>query len=462
MNAERLAGMTGTLILLLLGFAGTAQAALPAEINGSELPSLAPLVEKTSPAVVNIRTKATVSAPSNPLMNDPFFRRFFGVPEGSQPQQREVSSAGSGVIVDADKGYILTNHHVIESADEIEVYLEDNRTFAAKVIGSDPGTDVAVIQVEDPKNLIEMNLSNSDDVRVGDFVLAIGNPFGLQHTVTSGIVSALGRRGINRDGYEDFIQTDASINPGNSGGALVNLRGELVGINSAIYSQSGGNIGIGFAIPANIAASIMDQLLEFGEVKRGLLGVSISDLSEETAEAFGIESKNYQGALVQEVFPDSPAETAGVEPGDVIVKVDGEAISGAGDLRTTIGLKRSGEQVRLELIRGGKTVRRNATLEALENGPDAVAEDINPRLAGATFGNYDGKSQPYDGKGVIVQSVATGSPAEAVGLQANDIIVQLNNQSVETVGELQKLAQDASVLGLKIIRGQRVLLRVIR
>jgi serine protease Do/serine protease DegQ len=462
MNFLRLAGFTGALILALSSATGTALAALPAEINGSELPSLAPLVEKASPAVVNIRTQATVSAPSNPLMDDPFFRRFFGVPEGQQPRQREVSSAGSGVIVDAAKGYILTNHHVIESADKIEVFLQDNRSFEAKVIGSDPGTDIAVIQVMDPKNLIQMQLSNSDDVRVGDFVLAIGNPFGLQHTVTSGIVSALGRRGINRDGYEDFIQTDASINPGNSGGALVNLRGELVGINSAIYSQSGGNIGIGFAIPANIAASIMEQIVEFGEVKRGLLGVSISDLSEETAEAFGIKSDDYQGALVQEVFPDSPAERAGVEPGDVIVRVDGEDISGAGDLRTTIGLKRSGEQVRLDLVRGGKTIKRTATLEALESAEETVAEDINPRLAGAAFANYDGKSQPYNGAGVIVQSVAAGSPAEAVGLQANDIIIQLNNQPVESVGDLKNLAKDASVLGLKIIRGQRVLLRVIR
>ena len=462
MNSFRFAGIAGTLILTLGSLHGVSQAAMPAAINGSEMPSLAPLVEKTSPAVVNIRTQAKVSAPSNPLMEDPFFRRFFGVPEGQQPRQRDVSSAGSGVIVDASKGYILTNHHVVDGADEIEVFLEDNRTFNATIIGSDPGTDIAVIQVADPKNLIEMGLSNSDDVRVGDFVLAIGNPFGLQHTVTSGIVSALGRRGINRDGYEDFIQTDASINPGNSGGALVNLKGELVGINSAIYSQSGGNIGIGFAIPSNIAASIMEQILEFGEVKRGLLGVSISDLSEETAEAFGINVENNQGALVQEVFPDSPAEAAGVEPGDVIVKVDGEDISGAGDLRTTIGLKRSGEQVKLELKRGGKTIKSTATLEALENAPEAVAEDINPRLAGASFANYDGKSQPYNGEGVIVTAVLAGSPAEAVGLQANDIIIQLNNKPVESVGDLKSLAEDASVLGLKIIRGQRVLLRVIR
>lgn len=462
MIRAKLTGLASLLLAVLIVAPAPARAALPAEINGTEVPSLAPLVEKTSPAVVNIRTKATVSAPTNPLMDDPFFRRFFGVPEGQQQRQREVSSAGSGVIVDAAQGYILTNHHVIESADEIEVFLEDNRTFKASVIGSDPGTDIAVIQVEDPQNLTQMDLSNSDDVRVGDFVVAIGNPFGLQHTVTSGIVSALGRRGINRDGYEDFIQTDASINPGNSGGALINLKGELVGINSAIYSSGGGNIGIGFAIPVNIAASIMEQILEFGEVKRGLLGVSISDLSAETAEAFGIELNKYQGALVQEVFPDSPAEKAGVQPGDVIIGVDDEAISGAGDLRTTIGLKRSGEEVELKLVRSGKTLQRKATLEALDSPDETEAEDVHPRLAGAQFENYDGRSQPYDGDGVIVRSVAQGSPAEMAGLQANDIIIQLNNRPVESVKDFKEVAKDANVLGMRIIRGQRVLLRVIR
>ncbi|MDP7093457.1 MAG: trypsin-like peptidase domain-containing protein, partial [Gammaproteobacteria bacterium] len=266
----RTTGLLGAVVTLFVSTT-LANAALPGSLNGSEMPSLAPLVDKTSPAVVNIRTKATLTAPSNPLMQDPFFRRFFGVPEGRQ-RQREVSAAGSGVIVDAEKGYILTNHHVINKADEIEVFLNDDRALEATVIGSDEGTDIAVIQVKNPANLTQMRLGNSDKLRVGDFVLAIGNPFGLEHTVTSGIVSALGRRGIQRDGYEDFIQTDASINPGNSGGALINLNGELVGINSAIYSSNGGNIGIGFAIPVNIAESIMAQILEFGEVKRGLLG----------------------------------------------------------------------------------------------------------------------------------------------------------------------------------------------
>jgi len=439
-----------------------ALAAMPASVNGEGLPSLAPLVEQTSPAVVNIRTKGTVSAPRNPLMDDPFFRRFFGVPEGQQPQQREVSAAGSGVIVDANKGYILTNHHVIESADEIKVYLNDDRALDAVVVGSDPGTDIAVLQVENPENLTAMSLGNSEKLRVGDFVVAIGNPFGLQHTVTSGIVSALGRRGIQRDGYEDFIQTDASINPGNSGGALINLKGELIGINSAIYSQNGGNIGIGFAIPVNIAASIMAQILEFGEVKRGLLGVSIRDFTAETAEAMGIETDNYQGAMVEEVFPDSPAEKAGIEVGDVLIMVDGETITSAGDLRTTIGLKRSGEKVRLTVKRGNKTLRFTATLGEVDSEPELIAGDIHPGLAGAEFATYDGSSQPYKGPGVLITAVAPGSPAEFRGLQGNDVITLVNQQPVKSVGDLQQQAANQNLLVLKIHRGSRTLLRTIR
>ena len=347
-------GVFSRAALLLALVSGTAGAQLPARIGNQEMPTLAPLVKQVEPAVVSIATKGTVSAPANPLMEDPFFRRFFGFPDQQQqPRQREVQSAGSGVIVDAAKGYILTNHHVVENAEEIEVVLNDNRNLKAKVIGSDPGTDIAVLQVENAKNLVQMKLGNSDQVQVGDFVLAIGNPFGLQHTVTSGIVSALGRSGINPDGYEDFIQTDASINPGNSGGALVNLRGELIGINSAIFSNSGGNIGIGFAIPVNIAKSIMNQILQFGEVKRGLLGVSISDFNADSAKAFGVEG-TAEGALVQEVVDGSAAEKAGIVVGDVIVSVDGQRIKSASDLRNTIGLKRSGESVRIDVIRDGK------------------------------------------------------------------------------------------------------------
>lgn len=462
MKPSRSLRLTFVQLFALLLATGGAHAALPASVNGEGLPSLAPLVEQTAPAVVNIRTRATVSAPRNPLMDDPFFRRFFGVPEGQMEPEREVSAAGSGVIVDAGKGYILTNHHVVAEADEIKVFLNDDRAFDAKIVGSDPGTDVAVIQIENPQKLTAMKLGDSEKLRVGDFVVAIGNPFGLQHTVTSGIVSALGRRGIQRDGYEDFIQTDASINPGNSGGALINLKGELIGINSAIYSQSGGNIGIGFAIPVNIAASIMDQILEYGEVKRGLLGVSIRDFTPETAEALGLDANDLHGALVEEVFPDSAAENAGIEVGDVIIAVDDQKVSGAGDLRTTIGLKRSGDKVRITVMRNN--VKRNFTakLGDMNIEPELLAGEIHSGLAGAEFATYDGSSQPYKGKGVLITSVAPGSPAEFRGLQANDIITNINQQQVTSVGDLRKLATDQSLLVLKIHRGTRTLLRTIR
>src|SRR6201996_3073378 len=284
-----------------LGAAPVAFGALPATpAADSPMPSLAPMVKRVSPAVVNIATRGTIKekpGQRNPLLDDPFFRRFFDVPPDSKPRERQFQSAGSGVIVDAKNGYIITNHHVVENASEITVTLLDNRSFSARVIGSDEGADIAVLQAKQP-NLIAMALGDSTKLEVGDYVVAIGNPFGLQHTVTAGIVSALGRTGINPDGggYEDFIQTDASINPGNSGGALVNLRGELVGINSAILSRSGGNIGIGFAIPVNMVRSVMDQLIKYGQVKRGVLGVQLYSVTPEIAKEFGLTETT--GALV--------------------------------------------------------------------------------------------------------------------------------------------------------------------
>jgi len=450
---------SATLLLVGIALLQPALGALPAMVGGEALPSLAPLVEEASPAVVNIATRGTVNAPRNPLAEDPFFQRFFGVPP--QQLQREVRSAGSGVIVDADNGYILTNHHVIENADEIEITLSDNRSLKAEVVGSDPGTDIAVIRVKETAKLSQMPLGNSEEVRVGDFVVAIGNPFGLSHTVTSGIVSALGRTGLSQDGYEDFIQTDASINPGNSGGALINLAGELIGINSAIFSGSGGNIGIGFAIPVNIAKSIMAQIIEFGSVQRGLLGVSISDFSADTAEAFGVD-EDVEGALVQEVVPESAAETAGIEVGDVIIAVDDETVSGASDLRTTIGLRRSGESIRIELIRDGKTRSLTATLTELATSTQVAADEIHPSLAGAEFANYDGQGLDFDDPGVLVQSVQPGSPAAQRGLRTNDIIVTVNRQRVSTVGELSEVAEGQSLLILGLRRGQRDLLLQIR
>jgi len=432
-------------------------AQLPAKVGDQEMPSLAPLVSRTSPAVVNIATQGTVTASRNPMMDDPFFRRFFGVP---QERERQVRSAGSGVIVDAKKGYVLTNHHVIENADQIEVVLDDDRSLQATVVGSDPGTDIAVLLLEEYDNLVDMPLGDSEELQVGDFVVAIGNPFGLQHTVTSGIVSALGRHGISRDGYEDFIQTDASINPGNSGGALINLKGELVGINSAIFSSSGGNIGIGFAIPVNIAKAIMDQILEFGEVRRGLLGVSISDFNAETAKAIGVEAT--QGALVQEIVPGSAAEKAGVEVGDVIVSVNGVTITDAADLRTTIGLKRSGETVKLILIRDGDRETVTAMLDELDMNPVMAAGELHPGLAGAQFSTYHGDAENYSGSGVMVDNVDAGSPAALSGLRTSDIITSLNRQQVSSVKELREIAEDQNLLLLRIQRGNRTLLLQIR
>jgi Do/DeqQ family serine protease len=318
------------------------------------LPSLAPMIKLASPAVVNIATRGTLTehVSRNPLLEDPFFRRFFNAPREPAVRHRKFQSAGSGVIVDARKGYIVTNRHVIENASEITVTLLDNRHFSAAVVGSDAGTDIAVLKVQEPR-LAEMPLGDSSRLEVGDWVVAIGNPFGLQHTVTVGIVSALGRTGINPHGYEDFIQTDASINPGNSGGALVDTQGELVGINSAILSsENGGNIGIGFAIPVNMVKAVMQQLITYGAVKRGALGIKLSDVSPEEAETTGLV--NAHGVRVADVAHGSPAEHAGIKAGDIVVSINGVALESAAQLRNAIALLRVGQTVELRVLhRGG-------------------------------------------------------------------------------------------------------------
>ncbi len=448
--------------LTMMLIMGSARAVVPELVNQG-VPSLAPLVDKTAPAVVSIAIQGTVKTPRNPLMDDPFFRRFFGAPPGGQggpSGERKVRSAGSGVIVDAKKGLILTNHHVIENADEIVVGLTDGRMLDATVIGSDAGTDIAVIQVEDTENLTEMNFANSDEARVGDFVLAIGNPFGLKHTVTSGIISQLGRTGINRDGYEDFIQTDAAINPGNSGGALVDMNGELVGINSAIFSQSGGNIGIGFAIPSNMASSIMEQIIEFGEVRRGLLGVSITNFTKDTAEAYGMDSTD--GALVQEIVPGSAAEKAGIEVGDVIIKVDGKDVDGAAELRNAIGLKRSGDKVKVTVIHENKEKTVTAELSSIESISMADADEIHPGLQGAEFATFNSSPGAFVSEAVLVNAVEQNSPAAMNGLRQNDLITSVNRTRVTSIAELQAAAEGQSVLLLRVVRGNRTLLLQIR
>jgi len=346
-----------------------ASAGIPPAVGDTPVPSLAPMIRKVSPAVVNVSTRGTIHerGPDNPLAQDPFFRRFFDLPPGAGngSHERPFRSAGSGVIFDARQGYIVTNAHVVENATEITVTLQDGRDLKAEVVGSDQPSDVAVLRVP-ADNLAQMPLGDSSHLEVGDFVVAIGNPFGLQHTVTSGIVSGLSRTGINPDGYEDFIQTDASINPGNSGGALVNLRGELIGINTEILSGSGGNIGIGFAIPVNMARSVMQQLVRYGAVRRGQLGVSMYTVTPDIAHSLGLASAI--GALVSRVVEGSPAARAGVRVGDVITAVNGQPIRSNSDLRNAIGLLRVGDRVDIGLLRDGRPLQLTAVIAAAPSG----------------------------------------------------------------------------------------------
>jgi Do/DeqQ family serine protease len=326
--------------------------AAAARAASAGMPSLAPVIKAVSPAVVNIATRGTLTErlAVNPMLEDPYWRRFFNLPDGGLVRQREFQSAGSGVIVDAKKGYIVTNRHVIENASEITVTLLDDRHFQATVVGSDEGTDIAVLKVTEP-HLTEMPLGDSSRLEVGDWVLAIGNPFGLKHTVTVGIVSALGRTGLHPRGYEDFIQTDASINPGNSGGALVNMDGQLIGINSAILSKDGGSIGIGFAIPVNMVKAVMTQLITYGEVKRGVVGIKLRDLRPEEVES--LQLVNAHGVAIAEVAPGSPADRSGIKAGDVVISLNGVALNGAAQLRNGLALLRVGQSVEIKLLRAG-------------------------------------------------------------------------------------------------------------
>ncbi len=450
-RAYRAYGMFIAGALLALTITATAQ--LPEVRDEGPVPSLAPLVEKVSPAVVNIRVSQTIQGRSP--YADEMFRRFFGLPDMPGGQTQEVASAGSGVIIDAENGYILTNNHVVENADEIQVFLYNDDSLEAEVVGTDPATDIAVLKVDTKgESLVEISIGDSDELRVGDFVIAIGNPFGLGHTVTSGIVSALGRSGISQSGLEDFIQTDASINPGNSGGALVNMRGELVGINSAIISRTGGNIGIGFAVPTSIAGSIMNQILEYGEVRRGLLGVTITTIDKTTAKALNAEV-NY-GALVSNVQPDSAAEQAGLRVDDIIVEVNGERINNSRDLANAIGLKGPGEEVEIVYLRNGD--RRSATATLGERTELAASgTDIHPGLTGALF------STSTEGEGAVeVTDVEPRSPAAQRGLRPGDLIIAVNRVRVKNVEELQEIAARSDILFLLVRRDDRQLMLQVR
>lgn len=422
--------------------AGAATAALATSSAGIPLqggvPSLAPMLKQVMPAVVNIGVTSKQEI-RNPLMDDPFFRRFFGAPEQQeQPQERESQSIGSGVIVDAAKGYVITNNHVVDQADSIKVRLSDNREFDAKLIGKDPQTDVAILQIKADK-LQALTMADSDKLEVGDFVVAIGSPFGLRQTVTSGIVSGLDRQtGISEGGYENFIQTDASINPGNSGGALVNLRGELVGIPSNIMSRSGGNIGIGFAIPTNLAKSVMTQLIGHGSVERGRIGINGQDITPDLAKAFGLSSTN--GGIITRVIPKSPAAKAGLKSEDIILSANGKDIENFAQLRNLIGLLRVGEKVDLKVLRGGKI--QTITVAVGKDSEQATAGgELHPALAGAAFAPVDEIAQQSDdSRGIVIKTIDPRGAAARTGLQQGDIIIAVNRQPVETMEEFRKLA----------------------
>jgi Do/DeqQ family serine protease len=426
-----------------------------------ELPTLAPMLEAISPAVVNISVTSSLT-PTTQTPQDELLRRFFDF-EGPPGGPREVEGAGSGVIVDPAKGYILTNHHVVANADKITVTLLENRSLAARIVGSDEGSDLAVLQV-DATNLHSIPFGDSAALRVGDYVVAIGNPFGFSNTVTSGIVSALGRSGLNNQAFEDFIQTDASINPGNSGGALVNLNGELVGINSAIISRTGGNVGIGFAIPVNMVRAIMEQLIATGTVRRGLLGVNIQDVTPEIAATFGLPGNS--GALVSQVSPESAAERAGIKIEDIIVSINGTRLRDSGSLKNAIGLLPPGESVTVGLIRDGREETVTAVLGelaptlAVTAAPEQEeATDLDAVFEGAELVD---NSSPDGAPGVLVARVDPGSPAAERGLRPGDVITKVNRVRVRTRAEAIPLMEDARAIILEVQRGNRSQLILMR
>jgi Do/DeqQ family serine protease len=445
-----------------LAAATSATAALPAALADGHTLSLAPMIKRVSPAVVNIATHGTVSetGPQNPLTEDPFYRRFFNAPPDLGPRNHAFQSAGSGVIFNAQSGYILTNAHVVENATEITVTLQDGRDVQAEIVGRDAPSDVAVLKVK-ADGLTQIPFGDSAKMEVGDFVVAIGNPFGLQHTVTSGIISGLSRSGINPDGYEDFIQTDASINPGNSGGALVNLKGELIGINTAILSKSGGNIGIGFAIPINMVKNVTDQLLKFGAVKRGVLGVNIYTLTPDIARSLGLAQVH--GALVSEVVGGSAAEKAGVHTGDVITAVNGQSVKSNAELRNVIGLLRVGDKVDIGIVRDGNPQHMTAVIAAIETPPAAAASPVHAATAVTPHG-LDGASMTDapEAAGALVTGVEPGSPAALQGLQENDVIVRVNRDRVTNVEQLRAHTKSTASLVLEVRRGKAGLLIPLR
>lgn len=450
---------------------GTPQA-LIAEIRfapraeGADETSLAPMIERVLPGVVSIAVTGRQQMAGNPLFSDPFFRQFFDLPEDGAPQERVIQSAGSGVIIDAEVGLILTNAHVIADADRITVRLSDGRELQADVLGVDAETDVAALTI-DADNLAALIVGHSDMLRVGDHVVALGNPFGLEQTVTSGIVSALGRSGLGIEGYESFIQVDAPINPGNSGGALVNLRGELVGLNTAIVGPTGGNVGIGFAVPIDIAINVTQRLIADGEVRRGQVGVVVQDLTPALAEVLGLSGRT--GALVADVLAGSPAEAAGILNGDIIAAVNGVAVLGSADLRTRLGLMEPGTEVSLSIVHEGEQVDRMVVLAARPGAEvDGVGDTADiasiPALEGVSLRSVEtGAGRNGMQPGVLVEWVEPSSAAAAAGLKPGDVIAGVNRHEVRTPDEIAEVAADAlnAPLLLRVFRQGHALFLVV-
>lgn len=443
-------------------------AAESSSVQSQQLPSLAPMLQKIMPSVVSISVEGTTAVknsanqPLQPFFGDmgPLCQQgspFMGSPlcqnpsQGNNAQQAPFRALGSGVIIDANKGYVVTNNHVVDQATKITVQLSDGRRYPAKVIGKDPRSDIALIQLDGASKLTAITLANSDNLQVGDYTVAIGNPYGLGETVTSGIVSALGRSGLNVDNYENFIQTDAAINRGNSGGALVNLRGELIGINTAILAPDGGNIGIGFAIPSNMMKNLTMQMIEFGQVKRGELGIMGTELNADLAQALHIDAQ--RGGFISQVLPNTAAAKAGIQPGDVVVSLNGKPLSSFAALRAEAGSLPVGTKLTLGLLRNGKPLSVVVELQQ-SNQANVASATLYAGIEGAELSNSVTAGQ----KGVRVDAVKAGSIAARIGLRKGDVILGVNQQPVANLGELRKvLDTKPPVLALNIQRGESIL-----
>lgn len=432
-----------------------AVAALPSQVPGqAALPSLAPVLEKVLPAVVSVQVEGTAAPEGQKVPEE--LKKYFG-DELPDQQAQPFEGLGSGVIINAAKGYVLTNNHVVNHAEKISVQLNDGREFDAKLIGSDDQSDIALLQLQNATNLTQIKIADSDSLRVGDFAIAVGNPFGLGQTATSGIISALGRSGLNLEGLENFIQTDASINRGNSGGALLNLNGELIGINTAILAPGGGSIGIGFAIPSNMAQTLANQLIQFGEIRRGLLGIKGTEMSADIAKAFNLNVQ--RGAFVSEVLANSGSAKAGIKPGDVIISLNGKSLSSFAELRSRIATTEPGTKVKLGLLRDGKPQEVEVTLDK-STASSASAEMIAPALQGATLSD----GQLKDGtKGVTIAEVEKGSAAAQIGLHKDDVIIGVNRDRVRSIAEMRKILESKpAVIALHVVRGNESIYLLLR